>query len=237
MKSAILTLILFTSLIGSAHNNPFTERDYWTKNPSIKSIKADMAKGHDISALSSNSFDATTWAILSDVDLQTILFLLEQEGNKVNKLTHDGRTYLFWAAYKNNIKLMDHLLKEGAKTDLIDDHGNTVQTFAAGAGQRDPELYNFMQKNNLPITSTNRNGANMLLLLMPHLNHLSEIDFLIDAGLSLKSTDHDGNNAFMYAARKGNISFLKELIKTGIDPKVINKKGENAIFLPVKGLI
>lgn len=235
MKSAILTLILFTSLIGSAHNNPFTERDYWVKNPSIKSIKADMAKGHDISALSSNSFDATTWAILSEVDDQTILFLLEQKGNDVNKLTHDGRTYLFWAAYKNNIKLMDHLLKNGAKTNLIDDHGNTVQTFAAGAGQKDPELYNFMQKNNLPITATNRNGANVLLLLMPHLENVSEINFLIEAGLNLKSTDHDGNNAFMYAVRKGNISLLKELIQKGINPKIVNKKGENAMFMASYG--
>ncbi|MGO2295042.1 MAG: ankyrin repeat domain-containing protein [Psychroflexus halocasei] len=235
MRISILTLILLTSLIGFAQKNPFTERDYWTKNPSIKSIKADMAKGHDISTLSSNSFDATTWAILNDVDLETILFLLEQKGNGVNKLTHDGRTYLFWAAYKGNIKLMDHLLKNGAKTDLVDDHGNIVQTFAAGAGQKDPKLYAFMQKNNLPIKATNRNGANVLLLLMSHLEKVNEIDFLIKAGLDLKSTDHDGNNAFMYAVRKGNISLLKELIQEGINPKVVNEKGENAIFMASYG--
>ncbi|PJX27592.1 hypothetical protein CAP47_01800 [Psychroflexus sp. S27] len=235
MRISILTLILLTSLIGFAQKNPFTERDYWTNNPSIESIKADMAKGHDISALSSNSFDATTWAILSEVDDQTILFLLEQKGNDANKLTHDGRTYLFWAAYKNNIKLMDHLLKNGAKTNLVDDHGNIVQTFAAGAGQKDPKLYAFMQKNNLPITATNRNGANVLLLLMPNLEKISEINFLIDAGLDLKSTDHDGNNAFMYAVRKGNISLLKELIQEGINPKVVNEKGENAIFMASYG--
>lgn len=235
MKSALTTFILFASFFSFAQDNPFTDRKYWSKNPSLETIKADMAKGHDISVLNNNSFDATTWAILNDVDLKTILFLLKQDGNDVNKLTHDGRTYLFWAAYKNNIKLMDHLLKNDAKKDLVDDHGNTVQTFAAGAGQKDPELYTFMQENNLPITSTNRKGANILLLLMPHLEEVSEVDFLIDAGLKLDSTDDNGNNAFMYAVRKGNISLLKELVRKGIDPTVMNTKNENALFMASYG--
>lgn len=119
--------------------------------------------------------------------------------------------------------------------DLVDDHGNTVQTFAAGAGQKDPELYTFMQENNLPITSTNRKGANILLLLMPHLEEVSEVDFLIDAGLKLESTDDNGNNAFMYAVRKGNISLLKELVRKGIDPTVVNTKNENALFMASYG--
>lgn len=235
MKSILTTYILFASFFSFAQDNPFTDRNYWSENPSLKTIKADMAKGHDISELNQSSFDAVTWAIFNDTDLKIIQFLIAQDGNDVNKLTHDARTYLFWAAMKNNIPLMSYLIAEGAKTDLVDDHGNTVQTFAAGAGQKDPELYRFMQKNNLPLSSTNRNGANILLLLMPHLEKVSEIDFLVDAGLKLESTDDYGNNAFMYAAKKGNISLLKELIQKGINPKVVNKKDENALFMASYG--
>ena len=113
-------------------DNPFIQSKYWAAKPSIETIKADMAKGHSVLEANSGGFDATTYAILNSNPLSTVQFLVEQ-GNSVNKRTHDSRTYIFWAASRANIEVMEYLMAQGAKTDLRDSHGYTVAQFAAAA--------------------------------------------------------------------------------------------------------
>ncbi len=144
MIKKIAVLITVTMLahtfLGQAENI-FLSRSYWKEKPTLEKVKFDIAEGHNPSELDRYDFDAIGWSILEDTDDEIIKYLLTQKGNGVNKLTHDGRTYIFWAAYKNKLALMKYLLEKGARTDIIDSHGYSLVNFCAVTGQLNTEIY------------------------------------------------------------------------------------------------
>jgi ankyrin repeat protein len=213
--------------------NVFLERSYWTATPPIEQVKEDINKGNDPSEFNSHKFDAVTWAIIEKVPNKTIWFLLKQSGNDVNKRSHDGRTPIFWAAYRGNIELMEQLINKGAKTDLIDDHGFSLVNFAATTGQVDVKLYDLCIKNGVLLKEEfNNDGATPLLLLVPHLKSTEMIRYFDNKGLSFDQKDTQGNNAFVYAARTGNQVLMDFALENGLDPRANN---DAAILFAIKG--
>ena len=207
----ILTFILTS--VHSSSQNIFTSRKYWTQNPSIEEIKSSVNEENNLVAFDKHKFDAVTWAILEDVSIGTIKYLINIDGNGVNKRSHDGRTPIFWAAYKNNVELIRYLIENNARTDLIDDHGYGLATFAAVTGQLNEEIYDICKENGADLkTEKNRAGANSLLLIMPFLTDIKQVRYFEKNGLSIRDKDNKGNNAFTYASKTGNISIMKELI-------------------------
>jgi len=232
-KIYILQLLnfIFISSMFAQKSNIFHDRDFWKTNPSIKLIDEKSSQWNNISELNSNAFDAVVYAILENTDTKTIKHLLSKEGNGVNKKTHDGRTYIFWAAYKNNLELMKYLVSKDAKTNIIDDHGYTILNFAASTGQTNTKIYDYLIKMAANIkTDKNRKGANVLLLVAPYLENYSLVSYLLSKGASIKDKDNNGNGIFEYAAKGGNISLLKTLIDKGV------QKGENTMIFASQGL-
>ena len=227
----LLSNFIFISSMFAQKANIFHERNFWKANPSIKVIDEKSSKGNNISELNNNAFDAVVYAILENTDNNTIKYLLSKEGNSVNKKTHDGRTYIFWAAYKNNLELMKYLVSKDAKTNIVDDHGYTILNFAASTGQTNTKMYDYLIKMAANIkTDKNRKGANVLLLVAPYLENYSLVSYLLSQGASIKDKDNNGNGIFEYAAKGGNISLLKTLIDKGV------KKGENTMIFASQGL-
>ena len=136
-------LIGFTPLFGQV-SNVFLNRDFWKSNPSVTEIDKQISLGNDVSELNKFAFDGMSYALIEKVNDNTLKYVLKQPGNGVNKLTHDGRTYMFWAAYKGNLEMMKYLVSHGAKTDVIDSHGYTIANFAARSGIQDVNLYAFL---------------------------------------------------------------------------------------------
>ncbi|NRB58691.1 MAG: ankyrin repeat domain-containing protein [Winogradskyella sp.] len=230
-----LTILVSIPLFAQ-DSNIFLDRAYWKSNPTIGNIEKHIKEGHDVSALNSNAFDAVTYALIEKVDNKTIEYLLSQKGNGVNKITHDGRTYIFWAAYKNNIEMMQYLLDKGAKTDIIDDHGYTVMNFAASTGQTDTKLYDWLITHGADVlVEKNHNEANVLLLVAPYLKDTKLIDYFKVKGISIQDTDKHGNGLFNYTAKRGNISLLKKLVELGIPYQTFNDQGGNAMIFAAKG--
>lgn len=229
--------VILLSLVATAQNtNVFLNKDYWKNNPSIATIEQDIAKGHDIAALSNSAFDAVSWALIEQTDNATIKYLLQKKGNDVNKLTHDGRTYIFWAAYKNNLEMMRYLLNKGAKMDIIDSHGYSVLNFAAVTGQLNPKLYDLCIENGAnPIKEVNHDGANALLLVAPFLKNTDLISYFVSKGISINSVDANGHGVFNYATKNGNIELLKALIKMGVNYKVETTDASNAMIFASRG--
>ncbi|PQJ78575.1 ankyrin repeat domain-containing protein [Polaribacter porphyrae] len=232
MKKILITCFILTSVFVEAQtSNIFLNRDFWKENPSIKTIEEKISDGHNATQLNQNAFDAVVYAILENVDDKTIKHLLSKKGNGVNKKTHDGRTYIFWAAYKNNLEIMKHLYKNGAKTNIVDTHGYTFLNFAASAGVVNQEIYKYSLDIGANInTEKNHSGANALLLVAPYLKDFKLVNFLVSKGASLQDKDNNGNGFFEYAAKGGNIIFLKETIKKGVKP------GKNAMIFASQGL-
>ncbi|EDP94874.1 ankyrin repeat domain-containing protein [Kordia algicida OT-1] len=231
-------VLLFLSSVSFAQkSNAFLSRAYWKTNPTIIDIEKKIAEGNDIAELDGNMFDAVSMALIEKVDNETIKYILSKKGNDVNKLTHDGRTYIFWAAYRNNLEMMRFLVEKGAKTDIIDSHGYSLVNFAAVTGQLNTELYNLCLTYGANFsTDTNKQGANALLLVAPFAKNFEIIEYFTSNGLSIKSTDAHGNGIFNYAAKGGNITFLKSLVDKGIDYRKISKNNENAIIFASRGL-
>jgi len=231
LKILFILSAFFSGATFAQTSNIFHDRNFWKTNPSIEIIEEQIKQGNDITKLNKNAFDGVVYAILENTDINTIKYLLSKKGNNVNKKTHDGRTYIFWAAYKNNLQLLKYVVSKGAKTNLIDSHGYTVLNFAASAGQTNIKMYDYLIKMKANIkTDKNHKGANVLLLVAPYLENYSLVKYLVSKGATLKDADTNGNGLFEYAAKGGNIPFLKILIKKGID------KGTNAMLFASQGL-
>mgnify|MGYP000341217486 CR=1 FL=1 len=232
----IISFCFFVTSAFAQKNNIFHDRDFWKQNPEISEIERLIKDGNDITSLNANAFDAVTWALIEKADNETVKYLLSKKGNGVNKLTHDGRTYIFWAAYKGNLEMMQYLVDRGAKTDIIDSHGYSVFNFAANAGQKDKRLYDFLIEHGAdPVEEKNHHGANAMLLIAPFLEDFEIVEYFSSLGLNKNSVDNDGNGIFNYAAKGGNISFLKQLVKNGYAYKELNRHGGNAFLMASQG--
>lgn len=238
MKKLFTLSIFLVSFASFAQleNNVLLDRSFWKGNPDLQTIKQKIAEGNDATVLNENAFDAVVFALLEKADDDVVKYLLSIEGNPVDKKTHDSRIYLHWAAYAGKTEMIKYLLDKGSSATELDSHGYTPLAFAANAGQKDEALYNAFEKHGVSITDEkNENGANLLLLVAPSLSTEKELAFFTSKGFKLESTDNDGNGIFNYATKKGDIDFLKLLVKKGLDYKSLNQEGGNAFLFASQG--
>jgi len=72
---------------------------------------------------------------------------------------------------------MEYLLKKGAKVNITESHQLTPLLFAAVGGRSDNAIYELLLKYSANLKDTNADGANILLLLLPHLKDLKEAGY------------------------------------------------------------
>jgi ankyrin repeat protein len=215
-KNILLTCIqvfFVLSQVAGQSNNELLVRNFWKQQPSIELIKSKIKEGHSPSEMNRFKFDATVYAILENNSLETVKFLLAQ-GNTVDKITHDGRNYLMWAAYKGNLELMKYLIEEGSDISIIDQHGYSLFMFPASTGQSNIAMYQYLI-NELGVDIGNekdRSGRNALLAYATRLSDFDVIDFFISEGLDIHSVDEDGNGIFHFAVQTGNREVVAKLV-------------------------
>ncbi len=235
MKASLLLLVLsLCSIVLGQSENALIDRGYWKKHPTLEQVQADVKAGNDPAAFNDHKFDAVTWAILEDASSETVWFLLNQEGNDVNKRAHDGRSPIFWAAYRNNLPLMTALIEKGAQLDILDSHGASVANFAASSGQLNKELYELLVAAGVNLKKERTSdGATPLLLVLPHLKSTEMITYFTSKGLKLEDVDNEGNNAFVYAAKAGNEVIMNHVLEAGISARANN---DAAVLSACKGM-
>ena len=110
-RKKLTAIFIFCAAIMTAQTkNELLDRKFWQTNPTVETVKQKISEGNNPTTLNQYGFDAVVYAILEKTNNNTIKHLLSLEGNDVNKLTHDKRTYVFWAAYANNVELMKYLI-------------------------------------------------------------------------------------------------------------------------------
>lgn len=229
-KNLFVSLALATiCLVNAQQKNSLLEQSFWKSSPDITTVKAEIAKGNNPSESTSNAFDAVVLAINNDAPAETIKFLIEQPGNGINKPTHDNRIYLHWAAGKGNIEIINYLISKGSDINLEDSHGLTPIISAINSGQKNTAVYDAFFKAGIDPKKKDKEGATLLLMAIPYDKDLSLSNYFITKGLSLKDADNNGNTAFNYAARTGNIELLKTLVQKGV------KYTDNALIIAAQG--
>lgn len=226
----IISLVFGVSSL-LAQDNELLKRDFWKGQPDLQTIQALVEKGHDPKELNENSFDPMVYAILEKTPVNTLTAMVEAYNIEPNTLTHDGRTYIFWAAYAGNVEFMKYLQENGARMDLKDDHGYTVMNFAASTGQKNKKVYQFCIDHGAdPLRETDQHGASALLLYAPNDNpQLEMTKYFQGMGADINGVDEEGNNAFVYAARSGNIDLMKAFQEAGVPPR------DEAFLFAVRG--
>lgn len=223
----ICTLICFVT--NAQQKNTLLDQSFWKNSPDVAAVKAEIAKGNSATAFNPMTFDAATMAINSDAPAETIKFLIEQPGNGVDKITHDGRLYLHWAASKGNVEIVNYLLEKGSDVNLEDSHATTPVTFAANNGQNNTAVYDAFFKAGVNPKQKYRDGANLLLIAIPNDKDLALSNYFVSKGMSLNDTDANGNTAFNYAAKSGDVALLKSLLAKGV------KYNEGALTMAAQG--
>lgn len=229
---ALLACCLFTQYDAVAQQtNKLLERSYWRSKPSLEDVKQKVQDGNSPTEFTSSMFDATTYAILEDNSLDVVKFLVEQRDD-INKITHDARTYLHWAAYRGNTEIMEYLLANGIDINLVDDGGNNAMMFAARGGQSDKKVYRLSMENGLDITAKNkRSGRNVLMTFAGRMQDTEMLDYFISLGVDIHETDNNGNGLFHYVAPTRNQELLQTLVNDyKVDYKSNPKTDENAFY-------
>jgi len=216
MKQLLLVLLTISSFTLKAQQNTLLDQSFWKSNPDLVAVKAAIEKGNSPSETNRMGNDAVVNAINAQAPADIITFLIDQKGNDVNKLTHDARTYIFWAVSRGNIEVIEYLLSKGAKVNFEDSHSSTPISFAATTGQTNTKIYDALIKAGANVKQKTPEGASLLLLAIASDKDLALTNYFISKGLSLKDTDAAGNTAFNYVARSGNISLMKTLIEKGV---------------------
>ncbi|WP_420592960.1 ankyrin repeat domain-containing protein [Robiginitalea biformata] len=231
-----LLFVLVALPVAAQQQNPFLSRDFWKADPTVEDVRREIANGHNPAEMTSSAFDGVIYSMLEKADPEVTRFLLAQEGNDIEKKTHDSRTYIHWAAYAGNAELVSWLLEQGARTDVRDSHGYTPAAFAASTGQRNTEIYNLFASHGVNLANQkSESGANLLLLNVPYMDGMEEFAYFREKGIDLAETDDNGNGVFNYATRAGNIDLLKELVAAGVDYQTPNADGGNAFFFAAQG--
>ena len=226
MKKIITITLLFAGIFSQGQENKFWSRDFWKTAPSLEDVKTEISQGNDPVALNKNGFDAVTYSILESADLSTIKYLLSIEGNDVDKITHDDRIYLHWAAYKGNIALINYLLNQGSDVNAYDDKGQTPVTFAAAVGNFDKQVYKAFIDAGVDLNEhANKDGQNLLLAAARRIDNEEKMKKLLDLGVDLYSTDNSGNSLMHQAVLVRNLELLKLLNNTEITPNNRNENG------------
>lgn len=229
MKQCLVTIFTLAVLSLQAQKNTLLDQAFWRNNPNLEAVQAEIAKGSNPSEFNRTMFDPVVLAINNQASTDVIKFLIEQKGNEPNKLTHDGRTYIFWAAARGNVEVVEYLISKGADVNIIDSHSATAMSLAASNGQQNTKVYDALIKAGSDIKQKSQEGASLLLQTIASDKNFVLTNYFISKGLSLQDVDAAGNTAFNYVARTGNIDLMKTLVEKGV------KYNNNAMILAAQG--
>jgi len=150
-------------------------------------------------------------------------------GLDINSLNNDGDlTLLMAAAQRNNVRLINILIANGANKNSQNRLGATALHLAADQGHID--VIDALIKKKAPVDPRNIKN-NTPLLFAASGGHTSTVTALIEAGAAPDSKNHWGNTALHVAAREGYTSIVITLLRARATLNSQGYEDNNAIHL------
>ena len=163
-----------------------------------------------------------------------LLKSLKDSGEDINIKDKDGNNALLKACYgTGNIETVKWLIDQGFSPECKDNRGYTAFLLAAEFGEL--SVLKFLKEINADIKVTGAAGQNALHTACVGKGDINTIKWLLDQGFSPEQKTSEGYNAFLLAARFGNLLVLKFLKEINVDIKVTGPDGQNALHRACAG--
>ncbi len=229
MKKLFITVAVLVASFLQAQTNTLMDAGFWKKNPTIETVKAEISKGNSPSQQNGGFFDPVVIAINNNASTDVVKFLVEQEGNSVDKKTHHSRIYLQWAAAAGNLELVNLLLAKGSDVHYKESHGADVITYAASAGNKNLAVYDALIKAGANPKVKDENGTNLIMESIANDTDLKIANYFVSKGVSLSDKDNFGRTVADYSTKVGNLEILDLLAAKGVKPT------DQALFFATQG--
>lgn len=229
--AALLLTLQSQAQPGEQSTKTLLSRVYWQGNPDLASVKAEITKERFNFADVKSGSDPLDLAITNKASLEILEYLASQPGIDFQRGIHEGRTYLHSAAASGNAEASDLLLKKGADMNYLDAHSQTALTYAGFVGRLTLPVLEAFVKHGFDVKKKfeTKEDANIWLLSVGGDKDLAITNYVLAKGVSLQSADKNGNTAFNYAAKQGNVEILKALKAKGV------KYTDNALLMAAAG--
>jgi hypothetical protein len=190
---------------------------------STKTHNSKVAKDTEKVGKAKIAFDVCR-TLIEQMDLEHLLqkinTLIETIGNINYQGGPEGSTLLHIAAEKGRLRVIEYLLKAGAKIDGQMQNGATALHIAAQDNHLEvvKHLLNAGAKINLQM----EDGSTARRIAAEN-EHLEVLQCLLNAGAKVKKRIDDDSTALFIAARKGNLEGVKYLLSHGADVNSITE--------------
>jgi ankyrin repeat protein len=147
-------------------------------------------------------------------DRAAALAMIQQKVN-VNATEADGTTALHWAVQKDDVDLVDRLIKAGAKVNAKNDYGSTPMSEAAINGN--VAILEKLLKAGADAESPNADGQTALMIVA-RTSNADAAKLLLRHGANVNAVEKwRGQTALMWAAAENQPAMVKVLVETGAD--------------------
>lgn len=156
--------------------------------------------------------DAPLAAAIKKGDRAAALLLLSRKAD-VNVAEANGTTPLHYAAYREDVDLVERLLKAGAKPSVANEFGSTPMSEAAAVGNA--AIIRLLLQAGVDANSPNREGQTALMAVA-RTGKVDAARALLDAGADVNAVEQwGGQSALMWAAAQKQPAMVKFLIERG----------------------
>jgi ankyrin repeat protein len=147
-------------------------------------------------------------------DVAAVRALIQKKAD-VNAAQDDGATALHWAVYRDNVEVVDLLLRAGAKS-AANREGMTPLAMAALYGNA--QIVDRLLKAGADAKSLGPNGETMVMFAARNGNP-EVIRLLVEAGANVNAREPlRGTTALMWAVEQRHPEAVAALLKAGADP-------------------
>ena len=154
---------------------------------------------------------------------------LEHCTSQIDDRDSRGRTCLFWAAARGDVKNLEILLDYQAKVDLCDEHGDTALHHA-----KNEDCIKLLLAAKLPVDVRNHSGATSLMLACRLYNTPATALALLNYGADVNAVDKSHQTPLHGAADHGRRSrCIEPLVRNGADVNTANSTSDSPLRLAI----
>ena len=150
-------------------------------------------------------------------DANTVRTLIQEKSVDVNATGTDGNTALQWAVQRNDVSMVDVLLRAGANARMTNPYGVAPLGVAAVNGNA-AILRLLLEAGADP--NVGLSGGETAVMTAARTGTLEPLKLLLSHGANVNARDERGQTALMWAAARNNAGAARLLIEAGADIKV-----------------